>query len=135
MKSLVLKISVVLATISLFAAPNLFGKDNKVDLTTNITCGGCVNSIKGAFKGVEGVKDISANVETKVVTVSFDDAKISSDKIKSTITDLGYTASENGKSCDSKEAKSCDSKVEKTASKKECGSEDNCCSGKEKKTK
>lgn len=131
MKGLFSKIIVVVATLTLFASANILAKDSKVDLTTNITCGACVNSIKSAFKGVEGVKDISANVETKVVTVSFDDEKISSDKVKSTITDLGYTATENGKSCDASK-KSCDSKVEKTAEAKKCGSEENCCKDKTK---
>src|SRR5690606_7891962 len=98
------KLSVVLAVVVLFANVNLLAKDNKVELSTNITCQGCVNTIKTAFKGVEGVKDVSANIDAKVVTVNFDDEKISSDKIKSTIADAGYTAKDM-KSCDNKDKK------------------------------
>lgn len=143
MKGLISKLSVVLAVVVLFANVNLLAKDNKVELSTNITCQGCVNTIKTAFKGVEGVKDVSANIDAKVVTVNFDDEKISSDKIKSTIADAGYTAKDM-KSCDNKDMKSCDNKDKKSCegkdpkscddkAKKECsGSGDKCCKDKKK---
>ena len=127
MKGFISKISIVFAVLAFTFSIDAIAKDSKVDLSTSITCGSCVNSIKTAFKDVDGVKDISANVETKVVTVSFDDEKISTDKIKSTITDLGYTADVNGKSCDASKA-SCDSKKAKTASAdKKCGDKEACC--------
>lgn len=143
MKGLISKLSVVLAVVVIFANVNLLAKDNKVELSTNITCQGCVNTIKTAFKGVEGVKDVSANIDAKVVTVNFDDEKISSDKIKSTIADAGYTAKDM-KSCDNKDMKSCDNKDKKSCegkdpkscddkAKKECsGSGDKCCKDKKK---
>ena len=65
MKGLISKLSVVLAVVVLFANVNLLAKDNKVELSTNITCQGCVNTIKTAFKGMDGVKDVSANIEQK----------------------------------------------------------------------
>ncbi len=143
MKGLVSKLTVFIAVFTLFANVNLFAKDSKVDLATNITCGSCVSSIKTAFKDVDGVKDISANVETKVVTVSFDDEKISTDKIKSTITDLGYTATDKASSCstDKKECstkkedsasgdkKSCKTDVKTASADKKCGDKENCCAG------
>ncbi len=143
MKGLISKLSVVLAVVVLFANVNLLAKDNKVELSTNITCQGCVNTIKTAFKGMDGVKDVSANIDAKVVTVNFDDDKISSDKIKSTIADAGYTAKDM-KSCDNKDMKSCDNKDKKSCegkdpkscddkAKKECsGSGDKCCKDKKK---
>lgn len=134
MKGLISKITIVFAVLALTFSIDAIAKDSKVDLSTSITCGSCVNSIKTAFKDVDGVKDISANVETKVVTVSFDDEKITTDKIKSTITDLGYTADMKSKSCDASKAScdskkaSCDSKTAKTASaEKKCGDKEACC--------
>ena len=135
MKGFVSKLTIVFAAVVLFASVNLLAKDNKVELTTNITCKGCVNTIKSAFKDVDGIKDVSANIESKVVTVSYDDAKINTDKIKTTINDLGYTA-KDAKSCDNKDMKSCEGKDAKscdTKAKKECGGEgDKCCKDKAK---
>jgi copper chaperone CopZ len=143
MKGLISKMSAIIAIFVLVLNVNLFAKESKIDLTTSITCGSCVSSIQSAFKDVDGVKDISANVETKVVSVSFDDEKVSTDKIKSTITKLGYTATEKASSCSTTEAKSCstaekkscstaekkecDSKVKTASADKKCGDKENCC--------
>lgn len=129
MKGFISKITLVIAILAISMSVNVFAKDSKVDLSTSITCGSCVSSIKTAFKDVDGVKDISANVETKVVTVSFDDEKISSDKIKTTITDLGYTAEMKGKSCDT-DKKSCDTKAKTASADKKCGDKEKCCTTK-----
>jgi len=129
MKGFISKITIAIAIIAISMSVNVFAKDSKVDLSTSITCGSCVSSIKTAFKDVDGVKDISANVETKVVTVSFDDEKISSDKIKTTITDLGYTAEMKAKSCDAS-SKSCDTKAKTASADKKCGDKEKCCTTK-----
>jgi len=136
MKGFISKITVLVAVFTLMMSVNVFSKDSKIDLSTSITCGSCVSSIKTAFKDVDGVKDISANVETKVVTVSFDDEKISSDKIKTTITDLGYTAEMKAKSCDASskscdtDKKSCDTKAKTASADKKCGDKEKCCTSK-----
>lgn len=136
MKGFISKITLAIAILAISMSVNVFAKDSKVDLSTSITCGSCVSSIKTAFKDVDGVKDITANVETKVVSVSFDDEKISSDKIKTTITDLGYTAEMKGKTCDASskscdtDKKSCDAKAKTASADKKCGDKENCCKSK-----
>ena len=125
MKGFISKITIAIAIIAISMSVNVFAKDSKVDLSTSITCGSCVSSIKTAFKDVVGLKDIAANVETKVVTVSVDDEKISSDKIKTTITDLGYTAEMKAKSCDAS-SKSCDTKAKTASADKKCGDKEKC---------
>lgn len=129
MKGFISKITIAITILAISMSVSVFAKDSKVDLSTSITCGSCVNSIKTAFKDVDGVKDISANVETKVVSVSFDDDKISSDKIKTTITDLGYTAEMKAKSCDAS-SKSCDTKAKTASADKKCGDKEKCCTTK-----
>ncbi|NOU92097.1 copper ion binding protein [Paenibacillus sp. LMG 31456] len=53
-----------------------------------MSCGHCVNSIEGALQkiGVEGKVDLGS----KAVTVSFDEQKVSLNKVKETIEDQGY---------------------------------------------
>jgi copper chaperone CopZ len=57
-----------------------------------INCSGCKAHITEAVKTLEGIKSVKVNLDTKIVTVKFDDSKTSSDKIKAVIEDAGYSA-------------------------------------------
>jgi len=57
-----------------------------------INCSGCKGHITEAVKTLDGIKSVKVNLETKIVTVKFDDSKTSSDKIKAAIEDAGYSA-------------------------------------------
>lgn len=101
-----------------------FAKPAKVDIKTNITCGGCVSVIKTAMKDVQGIEKTSVDVASKIVTVDFDDEKINTEKLSKLIADAGYTAEvvDGGKSIET-EPKQC-------ATEKKCGSDKDCCKDK-----
>lgn len=136
MKKLALVLAVIALSLSAFAKPS------KVDIKTNITCGGCVSVIKGAMKDVKGIENTSVDVETKVVSIDFDDEVINTDKLSKLIADAGYSAEvmQDGKvinaepkqcSTDKKASgKQCSTDENKTASAKQCGSDKNCCKDK-----
>lgn len=54
-----------------------------------MTCGGCENRIKNALSEIEGVESVTANHETKEVTITLN-AEVEEDTLKETITDLGF---------------------------------------------
>lgn len=45
-----------------------------VEFKVGMTCGGCSGAVTRILKKIEGVEDIDANVETKEVKVTCDDA-------------------------------------------------------------
>lgn len=55
-----------------------------------MTCGGCVNSVTKALKGVNGVQEANVNLEKGQATVEFDDTKTNVDALKNAIEDAGY---------------------------------------------
>ncbi len=56
-----------------------------------IVCGGCANSIKKAFGGVEGVSGVEVDVAGKKVTVNHS-AEVSREKIVEVLDRAGYSA-------------------------------------------
>ena len=62
-------------------------------ITLNVegmSCGHCVKSIEGSVGELVGVNQINVKLEEALVEVSFDESKVSLDKIKETIEDQGY---------------------------------------------
>ena len=55
-----------------------------------MTCGGCVNSVTKALKGVNGVQEANVDLEGQKATVTFDEAKTSVDALKEAVEDAGY---------------------------------------------
>lgn len=53
-------------------------------------CGMCESRIEGALAVVKGVHSADWNMDTKVVTVKYDDALISLDDIKKKVADVGH---------------------------------------------
>lgn len=53
-----------------------------------MSCGHCVSVVEGALNALDIVGKV--DLETKTVTVEFDEEKVSLDSIKSTIEDQGY---------------------------------------------
>jgi copper ion binding protein len=67
--------------------------ENKTFVVPNISCHHCVNSIKTELGELAGVTSITANVQTKSVTVAWD-APATWDKIKSTLVEIEYPPQE-----------------------------------------
>lgn len=57
-----------------------------------MSCAGCKKHITEAVNTLDGITKIDVNLETKIVTVKFDESKTSQDKIKTAIEEAGYSA-------------------------------------------
>ena len=55
-----------------------------------MTCAVCVRKIETALGKTEGIQEVSVNFASENVTISYDDQKISLDKISGIIKDIGY---------------------------------------------
>ncbi len=84
----------MLAILFIFSATS-FGQQKKSDtlaIKTSAVCGMCKDRIEGSLTFEKGVKSSSLDVETKMVTVIFNPAKTSPEKLRTTISNLGYDA-------------------------------------------
>lgn len=62
-------------------------------LTVNIkgmTCGGCVNSVKGVLEKISGVSSVDVSLEQNRAIISFDPAQAKPEQFKSAIEDAGF---------------------------------------------
>jgi copper chaperone len=57
-----------------------------------MTCGGCVNSVTKALKGVNGVQEANVDLAGQKATVTFDETKTNVKALKQAIEDAGYDA-------------------------------------------
>lgn len=57
---------------------------------TDMTCSHCEATVTEAVRSVDGVVDVKVDLESKKVTVSFDESKTNVDAIKQAIADKGY---------------------------------------------
>lgn len=64
---------------------------NQVTLQVQgMSCGHCVNAVEGSVGKLDGVEQVKVHLETGKVDVSFNDEKVTVEKIKETIDDQGY---------------------------------------------
>lgn len=68
----------------------------KVLAVPEVHCGHCVSSIEGAVSALEGVKQVSVDLDRKDVTVNFDDSAVALDQIISAIQEQGYEVGGDG---------------------------------------
>lgn len=61
-------------------------------LTPQMNCENCENRVKTALRYEKGVKQITTSLTTQVVTVSYDPAKTSPEKMAGALKKIGYTA-------------------------------------------
>lgn len=64
--------------------------ENKVLNVEGMSCSHCENAIKIAVGALDGVKEVSVDLNKKTVTVNFDNSRVSADKIKNEIEEQGY---------------------------------------------
>jgi copper chaperone CopZ len=86
MKTKVLSLAALfmLGTVSVFAG----NKTEKIEVKGN--CGMCENRIEKAASAVEGVSKADWSKDTKILEVTFDDAKTSTDKIEVAVAKVGH---------------------------------------------
>jgi len=57
---------------------------------SEMTCLGCKKKITESIKTLDGIIKVKVNLDTKIVTVTYDDAKTAPDKIINAISEAGY---------------------------------------------
>lgn len=62
----------------------------RVITVSDMTCSHCQATVTQAVRSVDGVIDVKVDLESKKVTVAFDDSKTSETAIKQAIADKGY---------------------------------------------
>jgi copper chaperone len=55
-----------------------------------MSCGHCQMSVKKAVESVEGIRKADVNLQTKQVTVDYDEGKANLEKVKAAIREAGY---------------------------------------------
>ena len=58
---------------------------------SDMSCGGCVNAVKAALTGVEGVQEADVSLEDKTARVISDES-ISADDLVAAVSAAGYSA-------------------------------------------
>ncbi|NJD02622.1 MAG: copper ion binding protein [Ruminiclostridium sp.] len=66
------------------------GKENVIFTVPDISCSHCESVIKKAVGKLNGVENVFVDINSKKVSVEYDEAKVSVDTIKVTIEDQGY---------------------------------------------
>lgn len=57
----------------------------------DMSCTHCKDSIEDSLNGVSGVEEATADPDSKVVNVAYDEDQVGEDEIKAAIEDAGYT--------------------------------------------
>lgn len=83
--------------------------DKVVTIEANMSCDGCKKTIENGLAKEAGVKSVVADPKTKMVTVTYDQSKVSDATLVKSIEKMGY------------KAKVSDAKKGDQASKKSCG--------------
>lgn len=66
-------------------------KINKKYKVGGMTCSACANRVERGVKKMEGINNANVNLTTEILTVDFDENKISSDEIEKKVEALGYS--------------------------------------------
>jgi periplasmic mercuric ion binding protein len=85
-------------------------KSQTIKMKVNFTCAGCQTKIQNGLGKTEGVEKAVADLDTKVVTITFDPDKTNKEKLVKAIEDIGYTTEFSSK--DAKAGHDCSGKKE-----------------------
>jgi|ERR1051325_2515030 copper chaperone CopZ len=69
-------------------------QDSSIAIKTSAQCESCKKRLEGKMAFEKGVKKVSLDVETKVLSVTYDPKKTSPEKLKTAVTKIGYDADE-----------------------------------------
>ncbi|MFK7971324.1 MAG: heavy-metal-associated domain-containing protein [Bacteroidia bacterium] len=87
-----LMLSAMLLVVGFIFAANNPTKNATIEIKTSAQCGHCEETITKALTFTKGVKAVTMNSETKVVTVTYKPNKTSPDQIREAISKVGYDA-------------------------------------------
>ena len=89
----VLMLSMVLSLVSMATqAQTQNGNQQTIKIKTSAVCDMCKNNLEKAMAYEKGVKSSSLDVDSKILTVVFDNRKTDADKLKKAVTETGYDA-------------------------------------------
>jgi periplasmic mercuric ion binding protein len=88
MKKLTFLCLIMLTSLSAFAKPQTVTLD-----VPTMNCATCPFTVNRALKNVDGVIDANASLETKSAIVTFDDEKVSAERLVEATTNAGYPSS------------------------------------------
>lgn len=57
---------------------------------SGMTCGHCEKAVNDALTAVDGVSNVNVSLETGLVDVEYDEARVSVAQLKETVEDQGY---------------------------------------------
>ncbi|MDE5444840.1 mercuric transport protein periplasmic component [Bradyrhizobium sp. CSA207] len=78
---------------SLTTAPAAFAGERTITLAVdNMTCASCPYIVRTSMAAVPGVSNVAVSFKAKTATVTFDDAKTTSDAIAAASMNAGYPA-------------------------------------------
>lgn len=69
-------------------------KEETIIIKTSAVCGMCKERIENEMSFEKGVKDVSLNVKTKMLTITYKTSKTNPEKLKTAVTKIGYDADE-----------------------------------------
>jgi copper chaperone len=55
-----------------------------------MTCEGCVRSVRKVLESIQGVSGAEVSLEKAQATVTYDPAKVDTDRMREAVTDAGY---------------------------------------------
>lgn len=68
--------------------------ETKTFMVPNISCGHCKMRIEKTLNGLDGIVSANAEVETKAVSVEWNESQIAWDEIKAALNKVGYPPEE-----------------------------------------
>jgi copper chaperone CopZ len=69
-------------------------QDTTITIKTSAQCESCKKRIENSMSFEKGVKKVALDVDTKVLTLTYDAKKTSAEKLKTAVTKIGYDADE-----------------------------------------
>jgi periplasmic mercuric ion binding protein len=67
-------------------------KDGEVKIQTSAQCGMCKERIEKNLSFERGVKSVDLDLETKVLTLTYNEQRTDADKLRKAVTKIGYDA-------------------------------------------
>ncbi len=67
-------------------------KEETITIKTSAVCSMCKERIESAMAFEKGVKSVTLDVKTKILTITYKTSKTNPDKLKAAITKIGYDA-------------------------------------------
>lgn len=97
MKNITVLVTVIMMTITLGTGNQSMAQEVKkssgeIKIQTSAVCGMCKDRIETDLSKENGVKSVSLDTDTKIVTVGYNPEKTDPDKIRTAISKIGYDA-------------------------------------------